>query len=214
MSGLLRRAYTLLRERRNRALLTHCGTGTRLPGIVDRRAPAATMMVGDGCLMQGRLVAERSESRLELGNRVLVGGGTLIDCALSVTVEDDVLISYECIVADSDNHSLYPELRLGDLANWMNGRRHDWTHSATDAVRICRGAWIGARSIILKGVTIGAGAVVGMGSVVTANVPARSVVAGNQARVIREIGPVPTRATPTGSEALVSADRTSTEHEL
>ena len=115
----------------------------------------------------------------------------MIDCALSVTVERDVLISYECVISDSDNHSIYPELRTKDLANWMNGRRHDWTHSAMAPVRICEGAWIGARSIILKGVTIGAGAVVGMGSVVTHDVPPRTIVAGNPARVIREIGPVP-----------------------
>lgn len=149
------------------------------------------MVVGRGCLMQGQLVAERDESRLVLGDRVLVGGGTVIDCALSITVEDDVLISYECILADSDNHSLYPELRRNDLATWMDGRRHDWSHSAMAPIRICRGAWIGARSIILKGVTVGSGAVVGMGSVVTRDVPARAVVAGNPAQVIREIGPPP-----------------------
>jgi acetyltransferase-like isoleucine patch superfamily enzyme len=73
----------------------------------------------------------------------------------------------------------------------MDGRRHDWSHTEMAPIRICEGAWIGARSIILKGVTIGAGAVVGMGSVVTRDVPARTVVGGNPARVIREIGPAP-----------------------
>jgi acetyltransferase-like isoleucine patch superfamily enzyme len=115
----------------------------------------------------------------------------VIDCALSITVERDVLISYACIIADSDNHSLYPEYRINDLATWMNGRQHDWSHSEMAPIRICQGAWIGARSIILKGVTIGAGAVVGMGSVVTRDVPPRTVVAGNPARPIREIGPAP-----------------------
>jgi acetyltransferase-like isoleucine patch superfamily enzyme len=126
-----------------------------------------------------------------VADRVLLGGGSVIDCALSVTVERDVLISYGCVIADSDNHSLFPELRINDLATWMDGRRHDWSHSEMAPIRICEGAWIGARSIILKGVTIGAGAVVGMGSIVTKDVPPRTVVAGNPARVIREIGPAP-----------------------
>ncbi|MGN6285701.1 MAG: acyltransferase [Afipia sp.] len=54
-------------------------------------------------------------------------------------------------------------------------------------VRICRGAWIGARSIILKGVTIGEGAIIGAGSVVAADVPPFTIAGGNPARVIRAL---------------------------
>lgn len=54
-------------------------------------------------------------------------------------------------------------------------------------VKISDKVWIGFNSIILKGVTIGEGAVVGAGSVVTKDVPAWTVVAGNPARIIREI---------------------------
>ena len=54
-------------------------------------------------------------------------------------------------------------------------------------IKVERGAWIGAGTIILPGVTIGEEAVVGAGSVVTKDVPARTVAVGNPARVIREI---------------------------
>jgi acetyltransferase-like isoleucine patch superfamily enzyme len=191
MIGLLRKLVHARRERSNRANATSVGNGTRLPGQIDRRAAGAEINIGNHCLIQGQVVAERNESRINLADRVLLGGGSVIDCALSITVERNVLISYGCVLADSDNHSLYPELRLNDLATWMNGRRHDWSHSELAPIRICEGAWIGARSIILKGVTIGAGAVVGMGSVVTKDVPPRTVVGGNPARVIRDIGPAP-----------------------
>ena len=53
-------------------------------------------------------------------------------------------------------------------------------------VHIGNHVWIGRSAIILKGVTIGAGAIVGAGSVVTRDVPARSLVAGNPAKVIKE----------------------------
>jgi galactoside O-acetyltransferase len=191
MMMVLQRLKTLLVERKNRAGVDRCGEGTRLPGFIDRRAAGARISVGKGCLIQGHLVVERDDSRLEIGDHVLVGGGSVIDCALSVRIEDDVMISYQCIIADSDNHSVYPELRTNDLQTWMAERRHDWSHSPMAPVVIQRGAWIGARSIILKGVTIGEGAVVGMGSVVTHDVPPRTVVVGNPARVVREIGPVP-----------------------
>jgi acetyltransferase-like isoleucine patch superfamily enzyme len=191
MTGLLRRLYQRVREARNRTLVDGVGTGTRIPGTIDRRARGAVINVGRGCLMQGVLVAERDASRIEIGNNSLVGGGTTLDCALSITVEDDVLISYGCTLADSDNHSLYPEQRGQDLANWMDGGRHDWSHSKMAPIRVCRGAWVGARSIILKGVTVGAGAVVAMGSVVTRDVPPRTIVAGNPAKIVGEIGPCP-----------------------
>jgi acetyltransferase-like isoleucine patch superfamily enzyme len=191
MIGWARKLVDAQRERGNRGRLTSLGDGTRLPGLIDRRAAGATIAIGRNCLIQGQIVAERNESRIDIADDVLVGGSSVVDCAVSITIERGVLISYSCIIADSDNHSLYPELRINDLANWMNDGRHDWTHTAMAPVRICEGAWIGARSLILKGVTVGPGAVVAMGSIVTRDVPARTIVAGNPARVIREIGAAP-----------------------
>jgi acetyltransferase-like isoleucine patch superfamily enzyme len=189
--GLMRKVIHQRREAGNRRSAERIGDGTRLPGVVERRAERAKITIGSQCLIQGQLVVERDDSALDIGDNVLVGGGTVIDCALSIVIERDVLISYECVIADSDNHSIYPEQRVGDLALWMNGRQNNWQLAEMAPIRICEGAWIGARSIILKGVTIGAGAVVGMGSVVTKDVPPRTVVGGNPARVIREIGPAP-----------------------
>lgn len=190
MIAILRKLVRWLRARRQMRLLTHCGAGTVFAGSVDRRANGASIRIGDACLIQGQLVVERDESRISVGNRSLIGGGSVLDCALEIAVGDDVLISYGCIIADSDNHSIYPELRANDLANWMNGRQHDWTNSRMAPIRIESGSWIGARSVILKGVTIGAGSVVGMGSVVTRDVPPRVVVAGNPAVIVREIEPL------------------------
>ena len=58
----------------------------------------------------------------------------------------------------------------------------DWTLETT---RVCKGASIGSGSTILCGITIGEGALVGAGSVVTKNVPAHAVVAGNPAKIIK-----------------------------
>ena len=49
--------------------------------------------------------------------------------------------------------------------------------------------WIGANAMILRGVTLGEGAVVGAGAVVTGDVPAHTIVAGNPATVVRELKP-------------------------
>jgi acetyltransferase-like isoleucine patch superfamily enzyme len=116
----------------------------------------------------------------------LVGPNTIIDCVSKVTIGDNVLISYECIFSDSDNHSLSYSKRKDDLENWRLGQQ-DWTDVNMAPILVNRGAWIGARAIILKGVTIGEGAVVGMGSVVTRDVPPFTVVAGNPAKEIRKL---------------------------
>ncbi|MBI5136924.1 MAG: hypothetical protein HZA24_06245 [Nitrospirae bacterium] len=87
---------------------------------------------------------------------------------------------------DHDSHSLAFNERQHDVADWMAGRK-DWTHVNRAPVRIRDRAWIGARSMILKGVEVGQGAVVGGGAVVTRDVPPWTIVAGNPARVIREL---------------------------
>jgi galactoside O-acetyltransferase len=79
------------------------------------------------------------------------------------------------------------DIRKKDLADWRNGGKHDWSTTESAPIKISKGAWIGARSMILKGVTIGKGAVVGAGSVVTKDVPDWTVVAGNPARVVKVI---------------------------
>lgn len=166
-----------------------CGENTDISRAkLDIRSPQSTISVGRDCLIEGTLVTETAGSEIRIANNVYIGSGTILDCATSIIVEDDVLVSYGCILADSDNHSLRYSLRKHDLADWRQGKI-DWSqHKRKSApIRVSKGVWIGARVIILKGVTIGEGAVVGAGSVVSRDVPAWTVVAGNPARVVLEI---------------------------
>ena len=177
-----------LRHLRGIRALDACGPGTRVPGGIEKRGAGSRIEVGKGCLISGRLVTETPGSLVRLGDNVLVGGESLVAAASQIIVEDDVLISYRCIITDSDNHSLRASERKDDLQAWIQGR-HDWSKVRTQPVTIRRGAWIGASVIITKGVTIGEGAICGMGSVVTKDVPPFTIVAGNPARIVRELGP-------------------------
>jgi acetyltransferase-like isoleucine patch superfamily enzyme len=89
--------------------------------------------------------------------------------------------------------------RANDVTDWLAGRK-DWTNVAISPVRVCDKVWVGFGASILPGVTIGEGAIVGAASVVTRDVAPWTVVAGNPARVIRELarpaaatGPGPTK---------------------
>ena len=109
-----------------------------------------------------------------IGNNVGMSGCT-ISAHKSIIIGDRVLIGSGALIMDSDAHSLDATARRTGAGG------------ETKPVVIEDDVFIGARAIVLKGVTIGKGAVVGAGSVVTKDVPPYSVVAGNPARMIKEL---------------------------
>lgn len=117
----------------------------------------------------------------------LVGGGIIIGensglsnihitARESVIIGNNVNIGSGCMIYDNDFHSLRYDERV-------NGDRN----INTAPIYIQDGAFIGAHSIILKGVTIGARSIVGAGSVVTKSIPSDEVWAGNPARFIKKL---------------------------
>ena len=108
-----------------------------------------------------------------------IGEGTFINYGTSIGVTQSICIGAECnigtyvIIIDNNFHRLEPE------------RRKEMPESAP--VLIEDNVWLGARVIILPGVTIGTGSVIGAGSVVTHNIPPRSLAVGLPARIIREL---------------------------
>lgn len=108
---------------------------------------------------------------LEIGRNVFINYGTSIVSGSHVKIGDDCLIGTHVMVMDCDFH------RVDDKG---------WDTSGKPIV-LETGVWLGNRSIVLKGVTVGEGAVVAAGSVVTKDVAPHTVVAGNPARVVRRL---------------------------
>jgi acetyltransferase-like isoleucine patch superfamily enzyme len=105
-------------------------------------------------------------------------------CAERIIVGDNVLISYNVTIADSDFHPIDPDERLRDaVAIAPLGDRTKRPKVLTLPVRICDDVWIGIGAIILKGVTIGRSARVGAGAVVTQDIPEGAYVTGNPAKL-------------------------------
>jgi acetyltransferase-like isoleucine patch superfamily enzyme len=163
------------------------GENSVLNGTAIKRHADSKIIIGSGCLIEGMLATNTSYSQIKIGNETFIGGGSVIESACSITIEDNVLISYQCIIQDSDNHSLIFSLRKDDVTDWKNREYHNWEITPQKAVLLKKGSWLGARVIILKGVTIGEGSIVGAGSVVTKDVPDWTIVAGNPATIIRGI---------------------------
>jgi acetyltransferase-like isoleucine patch superfamily enzyme len=119
---------------------------------------------------------------LRLGNNVGMSNCT-IACMNSVTIEDNVFIGGDCKIYDTDFHPVDPAKRVG--------RRIDQTGTAR--IKIGADSFVGAHSLILKGVEIGSKAVVGAGSVVTTDVPAGEIWAGVPAQRIDRAKGAPER---------------------
>lgn len=98
-----------------------------------------------------------------------------------------MLISHDVNIFDNDTHPFDPRDRHKHFLSIRNGGHPADITLGDRPVQIRDDAWIGAKAIILKGVTIGEGAVVAAGAVVTKDVAPYTVVAGNPARVIREL---------------------------
>jgi len=150
--------------------------------------------VGNDSIVNCSVIFETSQGEVKIGNRSYVGEYKII-CRSSVIIEDDVFIAWGGYIYDHDSHSMDYRERMKDieqqLLDYKSGisfiANKNWDVVNTKPIRICSHAWIGLNCIILKGVTIGEGAIVGAGSVVTKDVPAWNVVGGNPARVIKVI---------------------------
>ena len=108
----------------------------------------------------------------EIGDKTYINHDSEIRCREHISVGNNVSIAYNVLIQDSDYHTMYDE----------NGN----AKPQTSPIVIEDDVWIGANTIILKGVTLGRGCVVAAGSVVTKSIPAYSLVAGNPARVIKQ----------------------------
>ena len=129
--------------------------------------------------------------RVKLGQYALVHGARLI-CDAEIVIGDYALISWNVVLMDTYRVPFGAQARRRELEQVP--RRSVRLASAEVPARpihIGRNVWIGFEACVLPGVTIGEGSVIGARSVVTADVPPFTVVAGNPARTIRhlETGP-------------------------
>ena len=120
--------------------------------------------------------------RMEIGDDSVLTGVQVM-CAEEIVIGRRVLISYNAVIADGDFHPRDPDLRRRDAVLCsVSGPEEERDPFSTAPVVIGDDVRIGINAIILKGVTIGAGASVHAGAVVTSDVPPGATVAGNPAR--------------------------------
>jgi acetyltransferase-like isoleucine patch superfamily enzyme len=174
---------------------------TLSPRSTAKREPLAPTVIGDGTIVSaGAIVFAGSQigarvilgdqscvrERVQIGDDVVLGRGSYIENDTTVgaltkiqaeayitaysTLEDNVFIA-PCVVTTNDNYMGRTEKRLSEMRG----------------PTIRRGARVGGGAILCPGIEIGEEAFVGAGAVVTKDVPPRTLVVGNPARVLREV---------------------------
>jgi acetyltransferase-like isoleucine patch superfamily enzyme len=152
--------------------LRHCtSVGAQATILGNPTVDASDMIVGDHFKIWSthKRTLVTGWGKLRIGDRVFINNGVFLACCQEIIIGDDVAIANDVYITDSDSHG-------------VEGRK-----VREAPVRIGNGSWIGARSVILPGVTIGSRALIAAGAVVTRDVPDDTLVGGNPARVIREL---------------------------
>lgn len=119
---------------------------------------------------------------LRIGNNVGMSGCSIV-CANSVQIDDNVKIGGNTCIYDTDFHSLAFEDRINFQLDKLNTK--------TKKVHLKKNSFIGAHTLILKGVTVGENGVVGAGSTLTKSIPENQIWAGNPAIFIKNLNNKP-----------------------
>lgn len=151
--------------------------------------------IGDSSLIDCDFFVENEKGKIIVGDRVHIGGNTRIICIDSIIIGNDVTIAWDCTLYDHNSHSINWEERKNDTLKEVSDlkicgdftKSKNWDVVVHKPIVIEDKAWLGFNVTVLKGVTIGEGAVIGACSVVTKDVPPYTVVAGNPASIIKKI---------------------------
>jgi len=136
--------------------------------VIELRQGATLIVDGVARMADGTKILAGPGATVTIGDRSYFDGDCRVICATRVSIGSGCAIAWEVLIMDTDFH------------------RVDGRASGDAPVRLGDRVWVGVGAKILKGVTVGDGAVIAAGAIVTRDVPAGALVAGNPARVIRE----------------------------
>lgn len=165
-----------------RARCASVGRGLRLECALPQVLGNLEIRIGEKVTLNGvntfstNNAAERPV--LTIGDHCYIGHQVSISVASSVTIGNRCAIADRVMISDNDGHPLDPYLRAAGVPA---------PNESVRPVVLEDDVWVCSRAVVLKGVRIGAGAVIAAGAVVTHDVPPLTVSAGNPARVVKEI---------------------------
>lgn len=145
-------------------------------------------VLGHGSFLRGKFVICSYGGKITIGDNCYIGEGTGIWSGENIYIGNNVLISHNVNITDTNAHEIDCVERIESYINMIKyGHPSDKGSIMTAPVVIEDYVWINFNSIILKGVTIGKGAIIAAGSVVMKDVAQFTLVGGNPARFIKHL---------------------------
>ena len=168
------------------------GENTRVfkeASINNYREELTKIYIGDNCDIRGDLMTFAHGGEIIIGNYSFVGERSKIWSAKKITIGNRVLISHNVNIHDNNSHPIDAGLRHKDFVHIKKIGFQKENDLKESEIVIHDDVWIGFNASILKGVTIGTGAIIASGSVVTKDVEPYTIVAGNPAKFIKNALP-------------------------
>lgn len=164
------------------------GPGTVIKGANSFRrfhsTHADALRIGRNCTLDYCQFSLGKSARISIGDQCYLTSVILM-CETEIRIGNRVMIGWNSALADSDFHPIDPALRIQDTIALSHAAQRPPIESKP--IIIQDDVWIGPMVTILKGVTIGAGAFIEPGSMITRDIPINTRVGGNPATLIGKI---------------------------
>lgn len=144
------------------------------------------IIIGDNCELGCKLHVE-GDGFVRIGSNTTARYGTEIRSTAGITIGSDVIISHYVTIFDHNSHPTSPKDRFEMTQSGFHGPLWRNSRAEKKPIVIEDNVWIGQHATILKGVVIGKGSIIAASAVVTKDVPAYSVAAGNPAKVVKSL---------------------------
>ena len=142
------------------------------------------IVIEDNCIIEGTLLSG-AHGKIHMGKYSKIGANSHLRCVDKIELGDYSAIANNTVVCDNNNHPVNPEDRMIMRLTPIDSEERSWKYADHAPIIIGKNVWIGEYARICKGVTIGDGSIVAANAVVTKDVPANCIVAGNPAKIVK-----------------------------
>lgn len=153
--------------------------------VINLQHKKDSIVIGNNTYVRGELLIYPHGGKISIGDYCYIGEQSKIWSADSITIGNKVLISHNVNIQDNNAHPVSAQKRHEHFKTIITSGHPSISCFEEAGVIIEDDVWIGFNATIMKGVTIGKGAIIGACTVITKDVPPYAVVVGNPARIIK-----------------------------